>query len=339
MRREERRKHTVERDDAGRRLDRVVRRLRPDLPLSRIYRLIRRGGIRVNGSRAGPADRVREGDTIEAPEAGPSAEADGNTGAVRAPGAEGAPRSEGAWSFPLKAAILVENPDVLALNKPRGWTVHGPGSVEEVVRRYLAADQPASLSFRPGPVHRLDRNTSGALLFARSLRCSQALSAMFRKRAVRKFYLALVDGELHEPVTWRDRITRVSSRRKTVRGAPTARQATTLVHPLAVGAGRSLIVCEIPTGRTHQIRAQAALHGHPLSGDRKYGGSRASGFYLLHAFCLHTGRRVGYLGFTTLFAPVPDEMHAALPDALGPEVMGSAEPVVTALIRDGGREA
>jgi 23S rRNA pseudouridine955/2504/2580 synthase len=184
---------------------------------------------------------------------------------------------------------LWEGAGLLILNKPAGIPVHGPGSLEIQVRSYLAGQLPPSLSFKPGPLHRLDQPTSGIIVFSRSIEGARYFSALLREGRLTKRYLALVDGNLEAPTVWEDMLIRDTRREKTfvtssTRGrAAGAKEAGTRVIPLASTSRYSLIMAELATGRTHQIRAQAAFHGHPLAGDRKYGGSFQPGGFLLHA--------------------------------------------------------
>jgi 23S rRNA pseudouridine955/2504/2580 synthase len=211
----------------------------------------------------------------------------------------------------------------LALNKPAGLAVHGPASLETMVRTYLAKRLPPSLSFRPGPMHRLDTPTSGIILFSTTLKGAQYFSALIRERQVKKQYLALVDGNLRAPTRWEDMLIRDRSAGKTrvaeeQDGA--AQDAETAVFPLAAASGYSLILAAIHTGRTHQIRAQAAFHGHPLAGDRKYGGSFQPGGLLLHAYTLEfpaAGDTKG-LGLPEILkAPLPDAFRMRIGELFG----------------------
>ena len=275
-------------DDSGRRLDRILRKALRELPLSAIHRLLRKGAVLVDGKSA-PADyRIRTGQSIiiESENVVLSGTAEVNAG-----------KSTGT----CKLDILFEGAGLLVLNKPAGIVVHGTGgrrngSLEDQVRSYLRPKISPSLSFRPGPLHRLDKPSSGIIAFSTSLEGASLFSALMRERKIKKFYLALVEGSIKSDETWQDELVRDRNRRKTVTepGADKAKSALTRVAPLAENSFCTLILAEIKTGRTHQIRVQAASHGHPLLGDRKYGGhafpsdftaggSAGQGF-LLHAW-------------------------------------------------------
>jgi 23S rRNA pseudouridine955/2504/2580 synthase len=270
-------------DDEGRRLDRVLRKALPELPLSLIHRLLRKGRILVDGRPGKGADRIRAGARILIPEKWP----EGSRESLE----ERADR--GACSVPKKGRavpldILREAGGLLFINKAPGIVVHGRESLEDLVRSYLAEKLPPSLSFRPGPLHRLDKATSGVIVFSVTLEGARYFSALLRERRVKKQYLALADGKLDAPAVWEDSLVRDRQGKKTLPAAEDegAKKARTRVVPLASSSRYSLILAEIETGRTHQIRAQGALHGFPLAGDRKYGGSFLQGGFLLHAYTL-----------------------------------------------------
>jgi 23S rRNA pseudouridine955/2504/2580 synthase len=293
-------------DDDGRRLDRLLRKALPALPLSALHRLLRKKYILVDGTPAGASSRVKAGSVITIP-------------SEAAPVSPVSPLVHPAHQPILP--ILWEGSGILALNKPSGLAVHGPSSLESIVRRYLAEKLPASISFRPGPIHRLDTPTSGIILFSTSLRGARYFSALIRERQVKKQYLALVDGNLEAPQHWDDRLVRDRNTAKTiVTQEQDAQRAETAVFPLATTPGYSLILASIHTGRTHQIRSQAAFHGHPLVGDRKYGGSFQSGGLLLHAYTLEfpVTEDTDRLGLPEILkAPPPDAFHRRINEIFG----------------------
>ncbi len=301
----EQRSFTAAVDDDGRRLDRVARRLFPGAPLGRIFRAIRTGAVRLNGRKASPASRVAAGDEISA--AGLEAPA-GRPAEPR--------RTDGRAAA---AFVIFENEHALALNKPEGMPVHGPDSAEELVAAWLEGRRD-SLSFRPGPAHRLDRGTSGLLLFSCSLRGAQELTRLFRERCVAKEYLAVVEGIVARDETWEDRIAYDHASRRAEAGEQVA---LTRVEPVAGSDKFTLLACSPLTGRTHQIRAQAALHGHPLAGDAKYGG-RSAGGYLLHSLALRVGESTELLGFERLVAPLPQRFLEATAAMIGPQAAAAA---------------
>jgi 23S rRNA pseudouridine955/2504/2580 synthase len=266
-------------DDDGRRLDRILRKALPELPLSGIYRLLRQKRVLVDGLPAEADARVRSGQMIRL------------EGFIRDGGGRVSPGQTSAAPIKKPLRIIWEGAGLLALDKEAGICVHGPDSLDEEARAYLEEKLPASLSFRPGPLHRLDRPSSGIVVFSTSLEGARIFSGLLRARLLKKRYLALVDGKLEEAAFWEETLVRDTRRKKTEVSAARVsggrgKTARTRVFPLAVGDAYSLVLLEIETGRHHQIRSQATFHGHPLAGDRKYGGSRLESGLLLHALSL-----------------------------------------------------
>jgi 23S rRNA pseudouridine955/2504/2580 synthase len=277
---------TASENDDGRRLDRILRKSFTDFPLSLIARLLRGGKVTVDGRACSGGYRVHSGETI----------------VVHGAGREGGlyteqPADAGAFPAAFSLNIVYEDGDFLVINKPKGLLTHAPDkggaarthngdvrTLSEAVSAYLSGKIAPSLSFRPGPLHRLDRNTRGLIVFGKSLKGARFFSDALREGRVRKFYHALVDGHVSREEVWDDLLIR-DGRAKKTGGADTAlgKRAVTRVRPLQQQDIRTVIEAEIMTGRTHQIRAQCALHGHPLSGDRKYGGSFRAGGYELRA--------------------------------------------------------
>jgi 23S rRNA pseudouridine1911/1915/1917 synthase len=315
---------------AGVRLDVALARLAPDLTRSRVQRLVGGGRVLVAGRIAKPSARLRGGEPVvvelEPPEP---------TGAV-------------AQDLPL--AVLYEDRDLVVLDKAAGMVVHpargSPHStvVNALLARWGAQGQPGEAaparpggpegrsliaSPRIGLVHRLDKDTSGCLVVARTDAALQALQAQWKGRTVEKGYLALCHGALAESGRLdtpygrhpRDR-TRYTSRLKS---AP--RRAVTEWRTVErFGAAATLAAVTLHTGRTHQIRVHLSEAGHPLLGDEAYGGIRrerrdpggvaaraaaAIGRQALHAARLafdhpRTGKRL------VIEAPVPGDLARGL---------------------------
>lgn len=305
--------------DEGRRLDRILRRLLPAVSLGRIYTLIRKGEIRVSGRRRPASYRMERDDRLELPEE--LAPADAGNPAATIPAA--------AIPEGLADRVVYENEHLLAVDKPAGMPVHGRDGLLAALRPYLEGGERKSISFRPGPIHRLDRNTSGIMLFPRSLRGSQRASELLRSGRLDKGYLALLSGRLPGVELWEDTLERDSSRNVTrvVAGAPTGktggtgRQARSVVAPLVHGAtggaAVTLALIRIETGRTHQIRAQAEAHGYPLPGDTKYGGRRPRDAYFLHAAVLINRDPDEIFPERTICAPPAGERRETLDARLG----------------------
>ena len=180
--------------------------------------------------------------------------------------------------------ILWEGGGLIAVNKQAGISVHGRDSLDTDVRSYLADKLPASLSFTPGPLHRLDKPTSGIVVFSVNLEGARLFSSLMRERKIKKTYLAIINGALKAEEIWQDDLVRDKTKKKTfvsqknkIDNDRCAKEAVTKVTPLMSDNNLTLITAEIATGRTHQIRVQAATHGFPLLGDVKYSKERERG--------------------------------------------------------------
>lgn len=273
-------------DDEGRRIDRLLRRLLPEAPLSELYRALRTGAVRLGGKKVGPATRVSAADRLSVDEALLTAVPDSRAESPEPPPPPAAPAR--APKPPSPPLVLLETPDLLFVSKPRGMLSHGPGGLDLFLRERYRAEMAASLAFVPGPLHRLDRNTSGIVVCSRSLEGARRFSALLREGGLRKSYLALLQGLCEEEEIWEDRLLRDGETKisRVAAEAGSGREARSRLRPLLSREGLSLALVEIETGRTHQIRAQAAAHGHPLAGDRKYGGRAIEGGPFLHAWRL-----------------------------------------------------
>lgn len=315
-------------DDVDRRVDRVVRRLLPRVPLSRLYQALREGDIRVNGARVAPAARTRAADLIRVPAAL------AREGAARPPRPGGGPAARP----PLPAPpILYRAAGVLVVAKPAGLAVHGEGDSVMARLQHEWTPHHAALSFAPAPAHQLDRLTSGALVIAETLPAARHWSLALRRGQILKLYLAVVAGTLPPArggATWADTLSydrRQRRARADARGRA-ARARVWVVTQAAGGVPATLLLVQLLTGRRHQIRAQAARRGHPLLSDSRYGaGGRTGGRPLLHAAAIRND--VAGAGVPIL-APLPPAARRALDRRFGSGAARRAEAAVARRLRD-----
>jgi len=267
----------IDEDQAGTRLDKFLARQYPELPRTRLFRLVRKGEVRVNGKRADIDTRLMLGDEVRLPPVralAPTAETP-----VVAP--TGKPVSAAVRRVPeslvatINAAILHEDERVIAINKPAGIAVHGGSGISFGVIEALRAARPEEAE-KLELVHRLDRDTSGVLIIARKPAVLRMLHAGLREgEGFEKRYLALVRGSWQLGKKRIEAPLRTDLRvggERTVKVAPSGKAAISDFRPVQ-GFGRiaSLLEVAILTGRTHQIRVHAAYAGHPVAGDPKYG--------------------------------------------------------------------
>jgi 23S rRNA pseudouridine955/2504/2580 synthase len=246
-------------EEAGQRLDNFVRKRLGDVPRSRVYRVIRKGEVRVNGRRAGPETRLRASDRIRLPP-------------VRVMPAPEPGRPAADVLARIRAAVIYEDARLLVLDKPSGVAVHGGSGVSSGVIEALRALRPEeSLEL----VHRLDRETSGCLLVARDAATLRTLHALLREDGFEKRYLTLLKGKWQLGEKRIDVPLRTDTRvggERTVRADASGKPSTSRFRPVQFfGRLATLMEVTLDTGRTHQIRVHAAHAGHPVAGDPKYG--------------------------------------------------------------------
>jgi len=274
----EMRKHlcTVDRHAEGRRIDVLIRKLLPALPLGALYRLLRIGAVRVNGHRVNRNYRVAIGDRVTLSR---MREDEGSLSSREGYHIDGARDRY----IAEVGTLCFESDDILALNKRRGARLFGNGGCQEAIRHYLADECGAwGVGFAPSLLHRLDRNSSGILCASKSLSGARRFSALLAAREIEKEYIALFDGVIERKVVWRERLSSDSRARVTVGDAQGA-EATTVVQPLFTRNMLTPARVTLHSGRRHQIRAHGALHAHPLCGDVKYHSRRHAEGYFLHA--------------------------------------------------------
>lgn len=294
----------VEVDEAeGQRLDNFLIRELAGVPKSRVYRLLRRGEVRVNGGRVGPNYRLKKGDRIRVPphEAKPAA--------ITTP----SPKLID-W---LERSILHEDDSVIVIDKPSGIAVHGGSGISSGVIEALRARAGGS---RLELAHRLDRDTSGCLVLAKNRATLTEWHAAFREGRVRKTYDVLVYGR------WPRRLRTVDlslaryalkSGERRVRVAAEGQAARTDFEIRTPGSHGTWLRCHPHTGRTHQIRVHCGASGHAVVGDSKYASDEELAFSKalgVKRLCLHASSvaLIDANGRRRRFdAPIPDDFEAA----------------------------
>jgi 23S rRNA pseudouridine955/2504/2580 synthase len=316
-------------DDAGSRVDKVLARLLPGVPKTWLFRLLRRGEVRLNGKRVGGDARVAAGDVLRVPPVRLEAPVQPVASGARETLAALAPRGV-ATRLPtrlmetIEASVIHEDARLLVIDKPSGIAVHGGSGIGFGVIEALRASRPEETLEL---VHRLDRDTSGCLLISRRRSTLRALHAMLREDAFDKRYLALVRGKCELGKKLIDAPLRTDLRvggERTVRVDPNGKSAQSEFRPVQFfGNLATLVEVRLLTGRTHQIRVHAAWAGHPVAGDEKYGDEdytsqlRAFGLkrLFLHAHSIafmDPQRQVD----VAISAPLPGDLKNVL-DALG----------------------
>jgi len=251
--------HTVTADEAGQRIDNFLMRHFKTVPRSRVYRLLRKGEVRVNRKRVDAEYRIQENDEVRLPP-------------VRIDAGDDPGRPSDSLLELLERAVIFQDRHLLVIDKPAGVAVHGGSGMSFGVIEALRASRPRETLEL---VHRLDRDTSGCLLVARDRATLTALHALIRNGGMHKTYMALVAGSWQLGTKRIDAPLATDNRQhgeRHVRVAPAGKDSVSVFKPLQFfGSLATLMEVDIPTGRTHQIRVHASFAGHPLLGDDKYG--------------------------------------------------------------------
>lgn len=281
-------------DDEGRRLDKVVRKMARNSGISSIFSAIRKGLIRVNDRKAEVNKRISAGDRISIAEF--LLESD----RLNIEKTAVSDKIQHEQKQVIELDFIFQNEFIKIINKPFNINVHDKNGISEIIEEiYRNEKHENSLSFVPGPLHRLDRKTTGLLVFSNNLEGAKWFSNAIKEKNVRKFYIGIVENELKEKQVWENYIVPAKTHNSnfyTMKidpyGTDETDYAKTICTPLSYGKykGNSITLCqfEILTGKKHQIRCQASFNGFPLLGDTAYGAKPVNEKqdFFLHAYKL-----------------------------------------------------
>ncbi|MGE0754413.1 MAG: RluA family pseudouridine synthase [Alphaproteobacteria bacterium] len=300
--------HTISAEDEGIRLDRWFKRHKPGIPHALLEKNLRKGNIRLDGKKVKSSDRLQAGQVLSVPPI--------KIDTAR-PKQRYVPTKEEAAE--LQSWVLHKDDQVIAINKPSGLPVQGGSKVKRCLDDMLDA-----LKFdgeRPKLTHRLDRDTSGVLLLARTSKAATFLTRQFADKTTQKTYLALVHGTPH-PLEGliEDRLakgTPEDNDYEIMAPDDDGKPASTWYRVLESLAGKFAVVELSPkTGRTHQLRVHMQSKGCPIVGDRKYGGATEAGLALdiedrlhLHAWKISFQQKNGKM--REVVAPLPPHMKTS----------------------------
>jgi 23S rRNA pseudouridine955/2504/2580 synthase len=294
----------IDEERDGQRIDNFLSGRLKGVPRSLIYRILRTGQVRINGRRAKPDVRLNAGDEVRIPP-------------VRVAEREDHGRPAAAQMNRVEEAIVHEDRDFLVLNKPSGVASHGGSGISFGAIELLRAARPKDTLEL---VHRLDRDTSGVLVFSRRRSALTALQAVIREGRATKHYMALLQGQLAKP-----RITINEPLRKSIlQGGERmvrvdAAGKASVSHLTQLQAFEQATLCEvaIETGRTHQIRVHTAHIGHAVAGDEKYGerifnqSMRELGLRRLFLHAMRFEFDIGERNYA-FSAPMPDDLRSVI---------------------------
>ncbi|MCK4260014.1 MAG: RluA family pseudouridine synthase [Halanaerobiales bacterium] len=306
-------------NEAAQRIDRFVKKYLSKAPLGLIFKYLRTKKIRVNGKKVKQNYRLKVGDMVQFNKT------------IELEDLVRAPIKKDLTKYEQQFGIIYEDEHLLVVDKPSGLLVHSnrPGEQNTLNRQVLSYlikngiyNPEKEKTFVPGPSNRLDRNTSGLVLFGKDYPTQQTLNEMIKNHYVNKYYLALVYGELKQNRELKGYLTKdkssnvvMISKNKTEESLP----IHTRYRILEALNGFTLLEVELITGRSHQIRAHLSTIGHPIIGDPKYGNDRINQEakrnwnlhrQFLHAYCLtFTKAKKPLDQLPKMIAPLPHDLE------------------------------
>jgi len=298
---------TIDADHTDQRIDNYLFSKFRKVPKSLIYRMLRKGAIRVNKKRAKPEYKLQNGDLIRLPHIETEM-----TVTDKKP-------SDQAMKV-LEKGILYEDEDLLVLNKPAGMASHGGSGITFGVIETMREARPQTKSLEL--VHRLDKDTSGCLILAKKRSILKELHELLRASNIKKKYLVLVKGKWQGGVRKVDVAlikNQLKSGERMVVADEAGKKSLTTFRPRQIFSMASLLEVDLGTGRTHQIRVHATHIGHPIAGDEKYGDKQFNSIMHkkgLKRLFLHAASLSIYLPSKektiTVKAPLPKELNEIL---------------------------
>lgn len=263
----------IDKNDENQRLDRFLKKYFGKAPLSLIYKLIRKD-IKINGKRGKPDTVLSEGDELVL--------------YMDEERAQSLREEKRRINVTKQFNVAFEDDEMIVVEKPYGLLTHGDSyekknTLANQVTGYLTAkgdyDPRLEKTFVPSPVNRLDRNTTGLVIFGKTADALRSMNKMIRERdAVSKYYLTIVAGTMKKPLILKDKMIKDGDKNTVSIVGPEdeGKMMETIARPVKTLGGYSLVEVELVTGRTHQIRSHLASAGFPVIGDVKYGKSNVN---------------------------------------------------------------